>query len=64
MNTIWTHGTRHTYRGTPNWRKPFPSAILGHCHKFPEFSLILCVFPKFPEFSLTGKLESHFQGFP
>ena len=38
-------------------------SLLGHCHKFPEFSLILCVSPKFPEFSLTGKLEIHFQGF-
>ena len=39
-------------------------SLLGHCHKFPEFSLIFCVFPKFPEVSLTGKLETHFQGFP
>ena len=39
-------------------------SLLGHCHKFPEFSLIFGIFPKFPEFSLTGKLETHFQGFP
>ena len=40
-------------------------SLLGHYHKFPEFSLIFfCVLTKFPEFSLTGKLETPFQGFP
>ena len=39
-------------------------SLLGHYHKFPEFSLSFCVLTKFPEFSLTGKLETPFQGFP
>ena len=39
-------------------------SLMGHSHKFPEFSLILLWFPKFPEFSLIGKFETHFQGTP
>ena len=38
-------------------------SFLGHCHKFPEFTLIVGVFPKSPEFSLAGKLETHFPCF-
>ena len=58
MDSTWTHGARHTY---PKLAKTFPFWVTV---KFPEFSLIFGVFRKFPEFSLTGKLDTHFQGFP
>ena len=38
-------------------------SLLGHFPKFPDFPLIFGVFPKLPEIFLTGKLETHFQGF-
>ena len=48
---------------TSNWRKPFPTGSLSQIPwVFPVFSL--CFSFKVPRFSLTGKLGTHFQGFP
>ena len=69
MNTIWTHGTRHTYQGTPNWRKPFPSGSLSQIPwVFPDFlcfSQIPWVFPdwkignSFSRFSLLSRVAGN-----